>query len=62
MKISEAILALQAVLKNEGDLDLLDYDYYQVSSIEVTEASEGQFPKDWEMPEGYKFARLDIVN
>lgn len=52
MKISELIKRLQFLQTQHGDLEVFDSTFAQVSEfdVDVSEAEEGQFPSDWDMP------------
>jgi hypothetical protein len=54
MKLSEMIAQAQELLKDHGDMDVLDSTHSSVYSLSL-EVSDGSFPKDWNMPEGLKY-------
>lgn len=64
MKILELAKKLKKVYDQHGDIEVmftgpnLDTDPYSIGDIALMEASEGEFPEDWNMPEGFKFVRL----
>jgi hypothetical protein len=57
MKLSELIQDAQALLKMEGDLECFSQDDYSISAINI-EVSDGRYPSDYEMPDGYRFIRI----
>jgi hypothetical protein len=57
MKLSKLISEAQELLKEEGDLELFTESTSEVTGLSV-EVSDGQFPRDWKMPKGYKFVTL----
>lgn len=50
---------LQAKLMLYGNVDVMIEDrnghILQIMKTEFTEAEEGEFPEDWNMPAGFKF-------
>jgi hypothetical protein len=64
VKISEAESRLAELREEHGDLDLLityGEGTYSVTKHDLThEVSEGQYPEDWEMPEGFEFIDLMV--
>lgn len=64
MKIKELQKKLEVIAAEHGDLDILinvDYRSQQNPSdptVEIAEAN--QYPADWGMPEGFKFAELFV--
>lgn len=59
MKLSLLIDKAQALLSENGDLDVLDTDYYAVFDISVEEAKG--LPADWGLPDGTKFIQIDSL-
>lgn len=57
MKLSKLIEQAQAILAEHGDLDCLGEEDFPICGIDMEE-SEGQYPKDYQMPEGFKFCRV----
>lgn len=67
MKISDLEKKLEAFRAEHGDIEVLleigstatggtfDFDY-----VDFYEAEEGQYPKDWDMPEGFKFVKMSV--
>ena len=58
MKLSRLIKEAQALLADEGDLDVLDAEFRAVDAIYVEE-SDGEFDPSWQMPAGFKYAQLN---
>jgi len=64
MKIFELATKLKAIYDEHGDIEVffagpnMDPDPYCVERAEVIVAEEGEFPEDYNMPEGYKFVEL----
>ena len=62
MSINELIAKLQAIHAEHGDIEVLHYtDMDQIvgigyANVRVTE--DGEFPDDWNMPEGFTFVEL----
>lgn len=54
---------LQAKLLQYGNLDVVVQDrecnILPIHKIEYREADEGEFPADWNMPEGFKFIQIN---
>jgi hypothetical protein len=61
MKLSDLIEQAQRLMAREGDLEVLvDVDFYAMSKLTLLEVEEDdQFPKDWNMPKGSKFAKVE---
>lgn len=57
MTLSELIKQAQALLEAEGDLDVVDRQYREVTSVALF-VSHGNFPESWNMPAGDKIARI----
>ena len=67
MKISDLEKKLEAFRAEHGDIEVMlevgststggafDFDH-----VEVKECEEGEYPKDWEMPEGFKFVSMGV--
>lgn len=58
MKLLDLAKKLKQIYDEHGDIDvmLLDPDRYEphmVSSVRVSIVEEGEWPDDWNMPEGY---------
>ncbi len=62
MKLSEHIKLAQQMLEEHGDHDLLSDSYFPVFGMVFRVAEKGQFPDDWDMPAGYKFYQLRVVD
>jgi len=64
MKIFELAQKLKAIYDLHGDIDVHfsgpNYDQapYSVEKAEVIVAEDGDYPEDYNMPEGYKFVRF----
>jgi hypothetical protein len=58
MKPSKLIEQAQAILAEHGDLECLSEETYSIHSVEMEE-SEGQYPEDWQLPEGTKFCKIN---
>lgn len=65
MKLSKAIAIMQEILAERGDVDVVkvsDGDEGVVSDIgriEFHVAKANEFPKEWNIPEGDTFVRID---
>lgn len=59
MKISKLIQELNEMKENYGDLDVLDNECFPVicASVEIVE-NDNDFPKTYDMPKGFTFARM----
>jgi hypothetical protein len=53
MKLSDVIERLQAIKQEHGDLDTFDRDTYEIRSIRIQQAKDGNYPEDLEMPEKF---------
>ena len=60
MKLSESIAAQQKLLKEHGDLDLLDGEDWPIARLKVEQASEGQL-QYWGMDPKVPFKFVRIV-
>ena len=64
MTISELILRLERARAYHGDLPVMfENDGGDVWSVEIANvaiAEEDQYPLDWNMPEGFKFFKLQF--
>ena len=63
MKISELITQLQQISAENGDLEVMfeepNYDgVYCVDRANLHVAEEDEYPEDWLMPKGFRFALL----
>ena len=64
MKILELANQLKAIYDKHGDIDVmftgpnLDTDTYSIGGATTRVAQKGEFPKDWDMPAGFKFVEL----
>jgi hypothetical protein len=64
MKIFELAVQLKAIYDEHGDIDVffrgpnMDTSPYDVGRAQVTVAEEDEYPKDFNMPAGYKFVEL----
>ena len=62
MTINELIANLEAIRNEHGDIEVLHYvDMDQIVGIgyaNVRIAEDGEFPDDWNMPEGFTFVEL----
>ena len=62
MTINELIANLEAIRNEHGDIEVLHYaDMDQIVGIDyanVRIAEDGEFPDDWNMPEGFTFVEL----
>lgn len=58
MKLSELIKQAQDLLTMHGDLDCISEEDFAINSL-CLEVSEGQYPDDWGMPEGFTFIRVE---
>jgi hypothetical protein len=61
MDTTKLIQELEKIQKEHGPLTVMfDADvepYFEVTSVKVA-VSDGNFPKDWNMPKGFKYIRL----
>jgi hypothetical protein len=58
MKVLELATELKKIYDLHGDIDVMltaDGDTFAISSVRFKQAEDGEFPKDWNMPEGFKF-------
>lgn len=64
MRILELANQLKAIYDEHGDIDVffagpnMDPEPYSVGRTEVRVAEEGEYPEDYDMPEGFKFVEL----
>ena len=64
MKILELATKLKAIYDEQGDIDVLFTDPnsnqgpFEVGNTEFRVAEEDEYPKSYNMPEGYKFVEL----
>ena len=64
MKILELANQLKAIYDEHGDIDVffagpnMDTEPYCVERAKVIVAEEGEYPEDYDMPEGFKFVEL----
>jgi esterase/lipase superfamily enzyme len=64
MTIIELANKLKKIYDQHGDIDVMlaspdaDIDVYSVDDVVMLEAGEGEYPKDWDMPAGFKFVRI----
>lgn len=65
MTILELAQKLKAIYYKHGDIDVhfcgpnMDTDPYSVERVEVIVVEDGDYPEDYNMPEGYKFVSLE---
>jgi hypothetical protein len=64
MKILELANQLKAIYDKHGDIEVMFTDpnnnnaTYSVGRAAARVAEKGEFPKDWDMPAGFKFVEL----
>jgi hypothetical protein len=64
MKIFELAQKLKTIYDLHGDIEVhfsgpnMDQEPYSVEKLEVIVAEDGDYPEDYNMPEGYKFVSL----
>lgn len=64
MTIFELATKLKAIYDEHGDIEVffagpnMDTEPYSVGRTEVRVAEEDEYPKDFNMPAGYKFVEL----
>lgn len=58
MKLSELIKQATKLLAKHGDLQVLGEELHSLDSIRM-QKSKGEFPEEYQMPDGFKFARLE---
>lgn len=64
MKIFELAQKLKAIYDVHGNIDVhfagpnMDQEPYSVNELEVNVVEDGEYPEDYNMPEGYKFLEL----
>ena len=64
MKILELANQLKAIYDTHGDIEVMftdpnhNNDTYSVDVARPRVAEKGEFPKDWDMPAGFKFVEL----
>lgn len=64
MKILELADQLKAIYDKHGDIEVMftdpnnNNDTYSVGGARPRVAEKGEFPKDWDMPAGFKFVEL----
>lgn len=57
MKLSKLVARAQALLEEEGDLDVLSVEGYALHDLIVDVAKD--LPADWDMPDGTKYVTAD---
>ena len=64
MKIFELAQKLKAIYDEHGDINVhfagpnMDQEPYDVGRVGVEVVEDGDYPEDYNMPEGYKFVSL----
>lgn len=64
MKILELANQLKAIYDTHGNIEVMftdpnnNNDTYSVGGATTRVAEKGEFPKDWDMPAGFKFVEL----
>jgi hypothetical protein len=64
MKIFELATKLKAIYDEHGDIEVFftdpnsDQGPFQVSQVTQCKAEKNEYPKDYNMPAGYKFVEL----
>ena len=62
MTVSEMIRTLTTILATQGDIEVMFNDgrdeIRAVSYCNVHITEEGEFPEDWDMPEGFTFVEI----
>lgn len=65
MKISKLRKKLKALEKEHGDVEVMFQDPnsdggpFAVSTLQSRVAEKKEFPKDWNMPKGFKFVLIE---
>jgi hypothetical protein len=64
MKILELANQLKAIYDTHGDIEVMftnpndNNDTFSIGGTTVRVAQQGEFPKEWDMPAGFKFVEL----
>ena len=64
MKILELANQLKAIYDKHGDIEVMftnpndNNDTFSIGGTTVRVAQQGEFPKEWDMPAGFKFVEL----
>ena len=64
MKIAALIKKLEAIKAKQGNVEVMfedgngDYGPWGISDVKFNVADEDEFPEDFDMPKGFKFALI----
>lgn len=62
MKLGQLAQEVNNLIEEHGgDIDILDTEYFSIVCISVNVAEKDEFPKEWNLPEGKKYAQIESV-